>query len=370
MPALRGYQFTAWIIATVVVAMLYPAVVSLGGVAWNQKSIMLLVTQVVMFSMGTRMKLEDFREVLRQPHAVCIGVAGQFTIMPLLGYGLTRLCQFEPEVAAGVVLIGSCSAGLASNVMAYIAKANLALSIAMTSVTTLLAPLMTPLWMKLLAGHLVTVEFTNMMLEIVKLVILPIGAALLHDYLRQAGPRTRITVHGLAGVCALALVIWNPWGKTGGSPVSILAQNLLITVVLGMAYHHLITLWSRLEKIMPSLAMAGIVYVTCMITAGGQAKLLQIGWLLLLVAILHNVLGYVLAYGLARLCKLDTASCRTVAFEVGLQNGGMANGIAIHLGKPAMALASAIFVPWMNISGSILANYWAKRAPGPPSPRA
>jgi BASS family bile acid:Na+ symporter len=324
-----------------------------------------------MFGMGTQMKLADFRGVARMPWAVAIGVFGQFTIMPLVGFGLTKIFHFEPEIAAGIILIGSCSAGLASNVMAYIAKANLALSITMTSVTTLMAPVMTPLWMKLLAGELVEVEALKMMMEIIKMVIVPIGAALLHDYLTFASPRGRRIVYATAAMGAawlgfLALGGWNglqgqlpaealPWAGAGGF--------VLAAFVAGVIYHHATRLLPRLPQLMPVASMFGIVYFTAVTTAAGRDNLLKIGGLLFLAAMLHNTFGYLLAYWLARLCRLDIASCRTVAFEVGLQNGGMASGIAGALGKlGTMGLAAAIFSPWMNISGSILANYWRRRA--------
>lgn len=381
-PKLRGYQFTAWIIVVVALGMIYPQVLQLPqtfGIAdttLKDKWVMLIMIQLVMFGMGTQMKLHDFVEVAKQPQAVMIGVLGQFTIMPLVGYGLTRVFHFEPEIAAGIILVGSCSAGLASNVMAYIAKANLALSIAMTSVTTIMAPIMTPLWMKLLAGELVEVKPFHMMMEIIKMVIVPIGAALLHDYMTRASVRGKRIVFALAAVSAGWMVFligggWNwlkgnvsaealPWIGAGGF--------CLGAVVIGLIYHYAVKSLPLLEKIMPALAMFGIVYVTLVTTAAGRDNLVKVGGALFVAAALHNSLGYVFAFYLARACKLDEPSCRTVAFEVGLQNGGMASGIASSLGKlGTMGLAAAIFIPWMNISGSILANYWAKR-PGKISP--
>jgi BASS family bile acid:Na+ symporter len=134
----------------------------------------------------------------------------------------------------------------------------------------------------------------------------------------------------------------------------------------GVIYHRAVKALPQLDKIMPALAMVGIVYVTLVTTAAGRDNLLKVGGALFVAAALHNVIGYVMAFWLARACKLDTASCRTVAFEVGLQNGGMATGIASALGKlGTMGLAAAIFIPWMNISGSILANFWAKRPSKP-----
>ena len=376
-PKLRGYQFTAWIVAVVALGMIYPQVLQLprtlhiADTDLKDKWAMLIMIQLVMFGMGTQMKLHDFVEVAKQPQAVLIGVLGQFTIMPLVGYGLTRVFHFEnPEIAAGIILVGSCSAGLASNVMAYIAKANLALSIAMTSVTTVLAPIMTPLWMKLLAGELVEVKPFGMMMEIIKMVIVPIGAALLHDYLSRASTRGRRGVFGLAAVSVgwLMFLSFGGWTWMKGQVAADVLPWIgaggfcLGAVVVGLVYHYAVKSLPRLEKIMPMLAMVGIVYVTLVTTAAGRDNLLKVGGALFAAAALHNVIGYVMAFWLARACKMDTASCRTVAFEVGLQNGGMASGIASSLGKlGTMGLAAAIFIPWMNISGSILANYWAKR---------
>jgi BASS family bile acid:Na+ symporter len=384
-PKLRGYQFTAWIIVAVVAGMMYPAqLLKVGDFDLRNKWLILFIVQAVMFGMGTQMKLADFKGVAKMPAAVAIGVAGQFTIMPLVGFGLTRLFHFEPEIAAGIILIGSCSAGLASNVMAYIAKANLALSITMTAVTTALAPIMTPLWMKLLAGELVEVKPFHMMMEIIKMVIVPIGAALLHDYLTFAKPRGRRIVYGTAavGVVWLAFIAFGGWNwletclkgvgeisSTGKTPPGMLVLPwigvvgfMFAAVIAGVIYHHVAKALTILPKLMPIASMFGIVYFTTVTTAAGRDSLLQIGGLLFLAAMLHNTFGYMFGYGLARLVKLDVASARTVAFEVGLQNGGMASGIAGSLGKlGTMGLAAAIFSPWMNISGSVLANYWRKR---------
>lgn len=374
---LRGYQFTAWIVAVVALGMCYPQVLELprtlhiADTTLKDKWFMLVMIQLVMFGMGTQMKLHDFVEVAKQPQAVMIGVVGQFTIMPLVGWGLTKAFHFEPEIAAGIILIGSCSAGLASNVMAYIAKANLALSISMTSVTTVMAPIMTPLWMKLLAGELVEVKPFHMMMEIIKMVIVPIGAALLHDFLTRASARGKQVVFGVASVSAAWLVFlicggWS-WIKGAATPEVLpwigAGGFCLGAVVVGVIYHYALRVLPVMEKWMPALAMFGIVYVTLVTTAAGRDNLLKIGGALFAAAALHNVLGYVFAFYLARACKLDEPSCRTVAFEVGLQNGGMASGIASALGKlGTMGLAAAIFIPWMNISGSILANYWRKKA--------
>lgn len=370
-PALRTYQFTCWIIASVVAAMLYPAYFQqLGPVNLRDKTLILLIMQLVMFGMGTQMRLHDFLGVVRMPYPVLIGVALQFTIMPLVGFAIAKLLGFPPEVAAGIVLIGSCSSGLASNVMTYIAQANLPLSITLTSITTLLAPLATPLWMKLLAGRMIEVEFLTMMVEIVKLVMVPISAAMLDDYLEHASPRGRkvVLISACAAAVALVLSVVGGWtyllGYTDARTPAVLdlARYLLGAIVAGVAYHGLKRLYPAILRLMPVLSMLGIVYVTSITAAAGRDRLLVIGPLLLVAVILHNSTGYLLGYWLSRAFRLDEQSARTVALEVGLQNGGMATTIAASLNQLAtLGLASAVFSPWMNFSGSILANYWRRR---------
>lgn len=370
-PAWRGYQFTLWIVAAVTASMIYPgAFLHLGGVDLRNKWLVLIVVQLVMFGMGTQMSLRDFGGIVRTPRGVLVGILCHFSVMPLVGFGLTRLFHFPPEIAAGVILIGSCSSGLASNVMAYLAGANLALSVTVTAVTTMLAPLFTPLWMKLLAGTLVHVDVVGMMMEIVKIVIVPIGAALLHDYLRHASPKGRrrvwaVTALSLAWLAAMALGGWT-WlaGRSGGPELLALSVVGFIAgaVVFGVAFHLVSSRARWISRTMPLASMAGIVYFTTVTTAAGRDSLLQVGALLFLAAVLHNGAGYFFGYWLSRASGLDRNSARAVAFEVGLQNGGMATGLAGAMGKlGTVGLASAIFSPWMNVSGSVLANHWKRR---------
>ena len=313
-PRLRGYQYTAWIIAAVVAGMSYPAAFShWGPVDLRNKTLILIVVQLVMFGMGTQMRLRDFTGLGSTGKGVLIGLACHFSIMPLTGFLLTRVFHFEPEIAAGVILIGSCSSGLASNVMVYIARANLTLSVAVTAFATLAAPFLTPLLMKLLAGTYLHIRFADMMLEIVKIVLVPIGAALLLDYLRGVYPKVERWVAGV-------------------------------------------------EHVMPYISMGGIVYFTTVTTAAGRDNLLHVGLWLFLASVIHNAAGYFFGYWLSRLFHLDKNAARTIAFEVGLQNGGMASGLAGTMGKlGTVGLAAAVFSPWMNISGSILANFWRNR---------
>ena len=366
--ALRGYQFTCWIVAAFTVAMIYPErFQSISGVDLRHPWLILAVVQLVMFGMGTQMRIADLAGVAKTPHAVGVGLLCQFTIMPLLGISLATLFGLPKEIAAGVVLIGSCSSGLASNVMVYMARGNLALSVSLTTVATLLAPLLTPLWMKLLAGELVEVRFVEMMINIIKIVIVPIGAALLHDLLTQANPRIKQLVSWLAafGCCWIATLIFWQLRTTPSEPATdglILSGFLMGAIVFGFVYHQVVCRWPQLETAMPIVSMFGIVYFTLVTTAAGRDALLDVGFWLFLTAMLHNLLGYCFGYGLSRAMGLDALSARTVAFEVGLQNGGMASGLAGAMGKlGTVGLAAAIFSAWMNVSGSILANYWRRR---------
>jgi len=370
-PKLRGYQFTAWIVAAVTAAMIYPqAFTNWGSVNLRGKWLILVVVQAVMFGMGTQMSLRDFAGVAKSPRGVLIGILCHFTVMPLVGLALVRTFHFEPEIAAGIILIGSCSSGLASNVMAYIAKSNLPLSVTVTAVTTMIAPVMTPFWMKLLANQYVPVSYFNMMMEIIKIVLVPIGAALLHDYLKHAPQRGRKIVLGLAifGAAWLVFLASGGWGwlqtQFAGGALGFIGITgfLLSAFVIGTVYHWLTRWFTRLDSWMPILSMVGIVYFTTVTTAAGRDNLLKVGGLLFLAAALHNAAGYFFGYWLSRGAGLDKNSARSIAFEVGLQNGGMASGLAGGMGKlGTVGLAAAIFSPWMNVSGSLLANYWRKR---------
>ncbi|MFC4219132.1 bile acid:sodium symporter family protein [Flagellimonas marina] len=304
----KGYIFAAMIFAGVVLALYWPQYfVKIG----NFKLTVLIIPliQIIMFGMGTSMSIKDFAEIIKSPKGVLVGVSAQLAIMPLVGFALADVSGLPPEIAAGIVLIGCSPSGVASNVMAYLAKANLALSITITSIATLLAPFVTPLLMKLLAGQFVEIEVLAMMWSIIKMIILPIGAGLLFNHL----------LHGR-------------------------------------------TKW--LDKVMPLISMLAIGLIIIVITAAGRDSLLDIGGLLLLLVLAHNLFGYFLGYCFARLVGMDERDARTISIEVGMQNGGLASGIANTLGKIAtMGLAPAVFGPLMNITGSILASYWHKKVP-------
>ncbi|RYD91417.1 MAG: bile acid:sodium symporter family protein [Sphingobacteriales bacterium] len=371
-PALKGYQYTAWIITAVVAGMIYPErLLNLGGIDMRNKWLILIVIQLVMFGMGMKMSIKDFTGIAKSGKGVAVGLLSHFTVMPLMGFLLTQVFHFDTEIAAGIILIGCCSSGLASNVMTYIAKGNLVLSVTVTAITTIAAPVMTPFLMKMLAGTLIEVKFINMMMEIIKIVIVPLSAALIHDYLKTASPHQAKTLNIIALLCTSWLVINLLFWKTAFAPH--LSEPLLESlevfnffagaVVIGVLYHSLAKKSPKIDDFMPYFSMAGIVYFTTVTTAAGRDNLLQVGFLLFIAAVIHNGAGYLCGYTFSRILGLNKADSRTLAFEVGLQNGGMATGLAGSMGKlGTVGLAAAIFSPWMNISGSILANYWKRKA--------
>jgi BASS family bile acid:Na+ symporter len=366
--SLKGYQYTAWIITAVVAGMIFPeAFKNWGGVNLRDKTLILVIIQLVMFGMGTHMSLKDFSGLASTGKGVMVGLFCHFSIMPLMGLLLTKIFHFEPEIAAGIILIGSCSSGLASNVMVYLAKANLVLSVIVTAMATLAAPLLTPLLMKTFAGTLIQIKFVDMMLEIVKIVLVPIGAALLHDFLKRASLPQKKIIHlaAVLSVLWIAVIVFY-WHDTITDAAALQSINLsgffAGAIIAGVVYNFLHQRFPKLDTLMPLISMIGIIYFTTVTTAAGRENLMKVGVLLFIASVIHNAAGYFFGYWLSRLFGMDINSSRTIAFEVGLQNGGMASGIAGSMGKlGTVGLAAAVFSPWMNISGSILANYWRRK---------
>lgn len=368
---LSGYQYTCWIITAVCAGLIYPQTfLHIGEVDLRNKWLILIIIQLVMFGMGTQMSIEDFTGIRKSGKGVLIGLLGHFTIMPITGFILAKSFDFEPEIAAGIILIGSCSSGLASNVMTYIAKGNLVLSVTVTAISTLAAPIMTPFLMKIFAGTMVEVHFFNMMMEIIKIVLIPLSAAMIHDILKNYGATARKRIDILTLISIIWLVILflfeSKFSFEKESTMAILIEISAFIAgafIVGKTYHLAYKAYPKIDSLMPYFSMFGIIYFTLVTTAAGRDNLIQIGFILFLVAILHNSAGYFFGYYLSRICGLDKSSSRTIAFEVGLQNGGMASGLAGAMGKLAtVGLASAVFSPWMNVSGSLLANFWRKKA--------
>jgi BASS family bile acid:Na+ symporter len=371
-PALKGYQYTAWIITAVVAGMIYPAAFQKwGDFDLRNKWTILIVIQLVMFGMGMQMSIRDFTGIAKTGKGISIGLLCHFTVMPLMGLLLTKVFHFDMEIAAGIILIGSCSSGLASNVMTYIAKGNLVLSVTVTAITTIAAPIMTPFLMKILAGTLIEIKFINMMMEIIKIVIIPLTAALIHDYLKTASPKGFKTIQRVmyAAVVLLAANLMGLWSFMAARFSEPMMETFEVinffagAIIIGVLYHYVSNRVKNLDDKMPYISMVGIIYFTTVTTAAGRDNLMQVGLLLFLAAVIHNSAGYFFGYVFSRLFGLSKPDARTIAFEVGLQNGGMASGLAGTMGKlGTVGLAAAVFSPWMNISGSILANYWKRKA--------
>ncbi|NII26422.1 bile acid:sodium symporter family protein [Pseudoflavitalea sp. X16] len=308
-PLLKGLTYTLMIMAVVSLAMYHPQHFKTIG-SFKLSGLIIPLLQIIMFGMGTELSLKDFANVLRMPKGIIVGVVCHYVIMPLVGFAVAKLFNFPNEIAAGIILVGCCPSGLASNVMCYLAKGNLALSVSVTTISTMVAPFLTPLLMRLLGGSFVDINFWGMVWDITKIVIIPVAA--------------------------------------------------------GLAFHYLLHGKSKwLDKAMPLLSMGGIAIILTIITAAGRDNLLQVGALLLIAVLLHNVLGYFMGYWSARLLHFHERDCRTIALEVGMQNAGLASGLALAMGKLATAgLAPAIFGPVMNITGSSLASWWHNHPPG------
>jgi BASS family bile acid:Na+ symporter len=220
--------------------------------------------------------------------------------------------------------------------------------------------------MKTLAGTLIEVKFIDMMIEIVKIVLVPIGAALLHDYLKRATATQKKKVYVFCAVAVAWLItvvmLQNNITDKAMQQSITLSGFFAGAIIVGVVYNFLHQRFPKLDNIMPLISMFGIIYFTTVTTAAGRENLMKVGVLLFIASVIHNAAGYFFGYWLSRLFGIDKNSCRTIAFEVGLQNGGMASGIAGSMGKlGTVGLAAAVFSPWMNISGSILANYWRRR---------
>ena len=257
---------------------------------------------VVMFGMGLTLNLQDFKVVFSRPKDVVTGCVAQFTIMPLLAWVLSKLFHLDEALALGVVLVGCCPGGTASNVITYLAKGDLALSVGMTGVSTLMAPILTPLLTWLLAGKSVNVDVASMFLSILWIVILPI---------------------------ILGLVVKGLWPK----------------------------FTERATDYLPAFSSVAIAFIVAIVIAANASKLLAGGLLIVVVVMLHNICGLSLGYMIRRLLKLSEPKKRAISIEVGMQNSGLASSLAtIHFAAyPLATIPGAIFSVWHNLSGTAVA---------------
>ncbi len=306
--SLKGLTFTTSILAVVATSLYYPEYFK----EYKGFEFAVLITpliQIIMFGMGCSMGVKDFIALARSPKSVFIGVLAQYTIMPMLGFILANVSSFPSEIAAGIILLGCAPTSVTASVMSYLAKANVVLAITVTAITTLLAPFLIPLLMKLLAGGFIEINVIEMMWGIVKMVFLPIGAGLLFNKFLS--------------------------GKAK---------------------------W--LDDAMPLVSMIGVAFIVAIIMAAGRESILNIGPELIVIVLAMVILGYFFGYWLARIFRLPESDCRTIAITTGMQNAGLVSGIAKVMGKIAtVGLATAICGPLMGFTSSILASYWNSNTP-------
>ncbi len=264
---------------------------------------------IVMFGMGMTLKVSDFKVVFTKPKAVITGILSQFIIMPLLAFLLVHIFQLDAELAVGVILVGACPGGTSSNVMTYLAKGDVALSVGMTACTTILAPIVTPALVLLLAGETVDVSYLSMLMSIVQVVLVPIILGFIINYFFEK-----------------------------------FAQGF--------------------AKVLPLISVIAICLIIMAVVSANAAKLMTVGWLIVVVVMLHNVCGYALGYGVGKLLGLSREQMRTLSIEVGMQNSGLATSLATaHFANyPLAAVPGAVFSVWHNISGAVYANILSRTA--------
>jgi len=291
--------FTLWIILFSVIAFFIPS--PFAGLS----GLIVPVLGVIMLGMGMTLTTDDFRRILRRPRDVGVGVAAQYGIMPVAGFVLAEAFGLDPTLAAGVILVGSCPGGTASDVITYLARGDVALSVTITSVTTLMAPLMIPTFMYLFAGRWVDVPAAGLFVSTVKIILIPvtlgvIARAVLKDRIRYVLP------------------------------------------------------------VLPGLSTLSIVFIVAVIVGANAGSIAKVGAGVVLIVMLHNIIGLALGYYAARLAGMDAARARAVSIEVGMQNSGLAVALAnAHFGALA-ALPGAVFSVWHNLSGSAVAWWWRR----------
>ncbi|MCI9638267.1 MAG: bile acid:sodium symporter family protein [Hungatella sp.] len=300
---LVGKYMAVIVLAVAALALFVPSAVS-----FIKTSYVNTLLGIVMFGMGLTLKASDFKVVFSRPKDIIIGCLAQFTIMPLLAFALTKLLGLPADLTIGVILVGTCPGGTSSNVMTYLAKGDVPLSVGMTGISTILAPFLTPMLTYLFAGQSVDVNMMSMFMSIVKVVIVPIGAG-----------------------CLL---------------------NKFFS-----------SLTQKLVNVLPLVSVSAIVAIVAAVVSANSARIMTCGLLIVVVVILHNLCGYGLGFAIGKVLKLDMAKCKAVAIEVGMQNSGLATSLAgTHFAAyPLATIPGAVFSVWHNISGAVFANFMADK---------
>jgi len=298
MLAILTRLFPLWAVLLSVLAYKTPTTFTAIG-PWVTTLLML-----IMFGMGVHLKIEDFKRVLSRPAPVAAGIFLHYLVMPLAAWLLAMLFHMPPELSAGMVLVGSVASGTASNVMIFLAKGDVALSVTISSVSTLVGVIATPLLTRLYVDTHIQVDVMGMLLSILQIVVIPIA--------------------------------------------------------LGLVVHHLLPrVVKAVEPYLPAFSMLCILAIISAVVAGSASHIASVGFVVIVAVILHNTLGLLGGYWGGRLFGFDESTCRTLAIEVGMQNSGLAAALGKIYFGPLAALPGALFSVWHNLSGSLLAGYWS-----------
>ncbi|WP_413283342.1 bile acid:sodium symporter family protein [Vibrio sp. MA40-2] len=292
--------FPLWAILFSTVAFLQP------NLFVGLKSAIVPLLTLIMLAMGLTLRPKDFSNIRNNIGAVTTGIILQFSVMPLVALAIAILLNFDADLTVGLILVGCVAGGTSSNVMCFLAKGDVALSITMTAISTLLGVIFTPLLVEALAGKAVDIPVTGMIISLIKVVLVPV----------------------------------------------------LIGVVINSLFHQHI---EKFNPVFPLISMTAIVVIIAIVVALNAGKLVEVGPMVALAVVLHNSIGLLMGYWIPKKIGFDEKICRTIAFEVGLQNSGLATALAMKFFAPTAAIAGTIFSVWHNISGSVLAGYWAKK---------
>ncbi|MDV7103554.1 bile acid:sodium symporter family protein [Vibrio sp. TH_r3] len=292
--------FPLWAILFSTVAFLQP------NLFVGLKSAIVPLLTLIMLAMGLTLRPKDFSNIRKNIGAVTTGIILQFSVMPLVALAIAILLNFDADLTVGLILVGCVAGGTSSNVMCFLAKGDVALSITMTAISTLLGVIFTPLLVEVLAGKAVDIPVTGMIISLIKVVLVPV----------------------------------------------------LIGVVINSLFHQHI---AKFNSVFPLISMTAIVVIIAIVVALNAGKLVEVGPMVALAVVLHNSIGLLMGYWIPKKIGFDEKICRTIAFEVGLQNSGLATALAMKFFAPTAAIAGTIFSVWHNISGSVLAGYWAKK---------
>ena len=300
---------SAFVIGIAIVTLLAPHLF-----CWVRGNVQTVILGVIMLSMGLTLSADDFRVLARRPADILIGTCAQFVIMPLVAWLLVGVWHLEPALALGILLVGCCPGGVSSNIMSYLCHGDVAFSVGMTCASTMLAPVMTPLLMKLTAGEIIEIDTLGMFSNILIVTVLPVGLGCLLNYLTSSK-----------------------------------------------------SYFPTLQGMMPGVSVIGLACIVGGVISTVHSSLMERGLLLFLwtfgVVFCHNALGYLLGWMAGKLARFNTAKKRTISIEVGMQNAGLATVLSstFFAAQPLAVLPCAISCAWHSISGTLIAGFFAAK---------